>query len=47
MTFGLTFIAVFCIWLLWISVYKHQMYPLIDPILGKNIKEILSQGKFN
>jgi hypothetical protein len=33
MAIGLTFLGVFCMWLMWISVYMHQMYPLIEPIL--------------
>jgi len=24
---------VFCMWLMWICVFMHQMYPIIDPIL--------------
>ena len=35
----LTFLAVFCMWLMWICVYMHQMYPLINPILDKEIVE--------
>ena len=33
LTIGLTFLAVFCMWLMWVSVYMHQMNPLIVPIL--------------
>jgi len=33
MSFGLTFLAAFCMWLMWISVYMHQMNPLISPIV--------------
>ncbi len=39
MAIGLTFLGVFCMWLMWISVYMHQMYPLINPILDKEIIE--------
>jgi len=35
MAIGLTFLGVLCMWIMWISVYMHQMYPLIDPILEK------------
>jgi len=35
MAVGLTFLAVFCMWLMWTCVYLHQLYPLIDPILEK------------
>lgn len=33
LTFGLTFFGVFCMWLMWFSVYMHQMNPLITPIM--------------
>ena len=33
MSFVLTFLGAFCMWLMWVSVYMHQMYPLITPIL--------------
>lgn len=33
MSFTLTFIGIFCMWLMWVSVYMHQMYPLIVPKL--------------
>ncbi len=33
LTIGLTFLAVFCMWLMWVSVYMHQMNPLIVPLL--------------
>ena len=33
MTVGLTFLGAFCMWLMWVSAYFHQMYPLITPIL--------------
>lgn len=31
MAYSLTFIGVFCMWVLWICTYMHQMYPLIRP----------------
>jgi hypothetical protein len=30
---GLTTVAVVCMWLLWLCCYMHQMYPLITPKL--------------
>ena len=33
MSFSLTFLGAFCMWLMWISVYMHQKNPLIQPIL--------------
>jgi hypothetical protein len=35
MSIGLTFLGVFCMWLMWLCVYMHQMNPLIVPILEK------------
>ncbi len=32
MSVGLTFLGSFLMWLMWISVYMHQMNPLINPI---------------
>ena len=32
MSIGLTFLGSFLMWLMWISVYMHQMNPLINPI---------------
>jgi hypothetical protein len=26
-------ISTFCMWLMWICTYMHQMYPLIVPVL--------------
>ena len=37
MSFGLTFLAAFCMWLMWISVFMHQMNPLISPIIKPEI----------
>ena len=39
MAIGLTFFAVLCMWLMWISVYMHQLNPIIQPILDKEIVE--------
>ena len=33
MAISLTFLGVFCMWLMWVSVYMHQLHPLINPIL--------------
>jgi V-type H+-transporting ATPase subunit e len=30
---GLTAVAVVCMWLLWLCCYMHQMYPLATPKL--------------
>ena len=30
---SLTFLGAFCMWLMWISVFMHQMNPLISPIV--------------
>lgn len=37
MTFGLVFLGCFCMWVLWICTYMHQMYPLVQPDLSKGI----------
>ena len=37
MSFGLTFLGAFCMWLMWISVFMHQMNPLISPIIKPEI----------
>lgn len=37
MTFALTFLGVFCMWVLWACTYMHQMYPLVKPDLSKGI----------
>lgn len=39
MAIGLSFLAAFCMWLMWISVYLHQMNPLINPILEAEVIE--------
>ena len=33
MSFSLTFLGTFCMWLMWLSVYMHQKNPLIRPTL--------------
>lgn len=33
MSFTLTFLGAFCMWLMWVSVYMHQMNPLIEPVV--------------
>ena len=37
MSFSLTFLGAFCMWLMWISVYMHQKNPLIQPILKEKV----------
>lgn len=37
MTYWLTFIAVFCMWILWACTYMHQMYPLVRPDVARGI----------
>ena len=37
MTYGLTFLGVFCMWILWACTYMHQMYPLVLPDLSRGI----------
>lgn len=33
MAFILSALAGFCMWLMWISIYLHQKYPLISPVV--------------
>ena len=40
MSFSLTFLGAFCMWLMWISVYMHQKNPLIQPILKEKIPNL-------
>ena len=40
MSFSLTFLAAFCMWLMWISVYMHQKNPLIQPVLKEKIPNL-------
>ena len=37
MSFSLTFLGAFCMWLMWISVYMHQKNPLIRPQLKEDV----------
>ena len=37
MSFSLTFLGAFCMWLMWISVYMHQKNPLIKPQLKEHV----------
>ena len=37
MSFSLTFLGAFCMWLMWISVYMHQKNPLIKPQLKEKV----------
>ena len=37
MSFSLTFLGAFCMWLMWISVYMHQKNPLIKPHLKEHV----------
>ena len=37
MTYGLTFLGVFCMWILWACTYMHQMYPLVLPDLARGV----------
>ena len=40
MSFSLTFLGAFCMWLMWISVYMHQKNPLIQPILKEPVPKV-------
>ena len=35
MTFWLTLLAVFLMWVMWICAFMHQMYPLARPTVTK------------
>ena len=35
MTFWLTLLAVFLMWVMWICAFMHQMYPLARPTVAK------------
>ena len=37
MSFSLTFLGAFCMWLMWFSVYMHQKNPLIRPQLKEDV----------
>lgn len=45
LAWGLSFLAVFCMWLVWLCVYLHQMNPLISPILESEVIEILLEER--
>ena len=40
MSFSLTFLGAFCMWLMWISVYMHQKNPLIVPIVKEPVPKV-------
>ena len=40
MSFSLTFLGAFCMWLMWISVYMHQKNPLIRPTLKEDVPNL-------
>ena len=40
MSFSLTFLGAFCMWLMWISVYMHQKNPLIKPQLKEDVPNL-------
>ena len=40
MSLSLTFLGAFCMWLMWISVYMHQKYPLIRPQLKEDVPNL-------
>ena len=40
MSFSLTFLGAFCMWLMWISVYLHQKNPLIEPIVKERVPKV-------
>ena len=40
MSFSLTFLGAFCMWLMWISVYMHQKNPLIRPQLKADVPSL-------
>ena len=40
MSFSLTFLGAFCMWLMWISVYMHQKNPLIEPIVKERVPKV-------
>jgi len=44
MAIGLSFMACFCMWLVWLCAYMHQMNPLIFPILDKEVVELNEQA---
>ena len=38
MSYGLTFLGVFMMWLVWVCAYMHQMNPLIKPLIDTSEK---------
>ena len=40
MSFSLTFLGTFCMWLMWLSVYMHQKNPLIRPQLKEDVPNL-------
>ena len=40
MSFSLTFLGAFCMWLMWISVYMLQKNPLIRPTLKEDVPNL-------
>ena len=36
LAWGLSFMAAFCMWLVWACVYMSQMYPLIRPEISEH-----------
>ena len=40
MSFSLTFLGAFCMWLMWISVYMHQKNPLIQPYIKEPVPKV-------
>jgi len=45
MAIGLSFLGVFCMWLMWLCVYMHQMNPLIMPILDREVVHLLKESQ--
>ena len=35
MTFWLTLLAFICMWVMWVTCYIHQLYPLLRPTLQR------------
>lgn len=43
----LTFMAVFMMWLMWISVFLHQKHPLMTPQIEEEVLKALESQKIN
>lgn len=43
MGIGLSLLAAFMMWLMWVCVYLHQLNPLIKPILDKEVVEMYKE----